>query len=400
MAQPKALWRSVIVLYFIIGLEVLIMISPAAGFFYAAFNPVLLSLAQHPVTRWLTAFYLPHMVAPPDALLAGVRLAGSVLFVLGALIFLVCASQVYFNKFTRKGVALRGLYSWIRHPQYLGLGLTGIGLSILWPRFLTVALWAVMVVLYYLLAKDEERRMLGQFGDGYREYMDHTGMFVPKAVEERALRLIPLRNGAVRAAVVILVLAVLSIGGAFAARAYTVSSLPLWCNGPVTALAILPGDLAILDHRMPDVLELPEIKSRLAGQGPFLVYVMPKNYVMQGMIADTGDEWQLYKRHHTLAMISDWVLHPFGHLSGESAMMHHSAGSGMGMESAGAGLVRRLIFLRVDTSGSTDPSALLGINAGRSPMFMADVEVHGLTVQTIRDLPHDTGWGRVPTPTF
>ena len=65
MRQPKAVFRGVIVLYFVIGLEILIMISPAAGFFYAAFNPFLLSLAQNPVTRWLTAFYLPHMILLP-----------------------------------------------------------------------------------------------------------------------------------------------------------------------------------------------------------------------------------------------------------------------------------------------------------------------------------------------
>ncbi|HEX7550240.1 MAG TPA: methyltransferase [Candidatus Methylomirabilis sp.] len=402
MARSKALWRSVIVLYFIIGLEILIMISPAAGFFYAAFNPVLLSLAQRPATRWLTAFYLPHMVAPPDLMLAGVRLAGSVLFVVGGLVFLVCAGQVYFNKFTKKGVALRGLYNWIRHPQYLGLGLTGLGLSILWPRFLVVALWAVMVALYYLLARDEERRMLGQFGEDYGQYMDRTGMFVPKGLENAALKLIPLGSEAVRAAVVVATLAALSVGGAFAARAYTVRSLPLWSNGPVTALAILPNDLGLLDHRMAAVVSLPEIKARLDGQrGPFLVYVMPRNYVMQGMIADTGDEWQLYKRHHTVAMISDWILHPFGHLEGSSGMMHHAAAPGMGTESAGSGLVRRLIFLRVDTpNGEADPAALFGINASRAPIFMADVEIHGLTVQALRDLPQETGWGWVPTPSF
>ena len=148
MARVKAVWQSAIVLYFIIGLEILIMISPAAGFFYAAFSPVLLTLARSPATRWLTAFYLPHMIVPPDPVLEIVRLAGSVLFVAGAVIFLVCAGQVYYNKFTRRGVALGGLYSRIRHPQYLGLMLTGLGLSILWPRFLVAALWAVMVALY------------------------------------------------------------------------------------------------------------------------------------------------------------------------------------------------------------------------------------------------------------
>jgi protein-S-isoprenylcysteine O-methyltransferase Ste14 len=401
MAGSKALWRSAIVLYFIIGLEIVIMISPAAGFFYAAFNPVLLSLAQYGATRWLTAFFLPHMVSPPDLALSAVRLAGSALFVVGALVFLGCAGQVYYNKFTRKGVALRGLYAWIRHPQYLGLGLTGLGLSILWPRFLVAALWAVMVMLYYFLARDEERRMIAQFGDGYRDYMDHTGMFVPKAVENAVLKLLPVRSSTARAAFGIVAVAVLSVGGAFAARAYTVSALPLVSSGPVTALAILPSDLGMLDHRMAAVLGLPEIKTRLDGKrGPFLVYVMPQDYVMQGMIADTGGEWQLYKRHHTVAMISDWVLHPFSHLEGHSALAHHASGHGMKASSPPSGRIRRMIFLQVETSDGKSPSALFGINARRTPIFMADVEIHSLALGEVRDLRQETGWGRVPTPSF
>ncbi len=71
MNQPKAVFRGMIVLYFVIGFEILIMISPAAGFFYASFNPFLLSLAQSPATRWLTASFLPPMVSPPDLLLTG-----------------------------------------------------------------------------------------------------------------------------------------------------------------------------------------------------------------------------------------------------------------------------------------------------------------------------------------
>jgi len=72
----------------------------------------------------------------------------------------------------------------IRHPQYVGLAVCGAGMSILWPRFLTlVTLW-IMMVLYYFLARDEERRMTERFGDSYREYMARTGMFLPRAIEE------------------------------------------------------------------------------------------------------------------------------------------------------------------------------------------------------------------------
>jgi hypothetical protein len=150
---------------------------------------------------------------------------------------------------------------------------------------------------------------------------------------------------------------------------------------------------------MRDVLEIPEIKTRLAGQkDPVLAYVMPIDYVMQGMIADTGGEWQLYKRHHTLAMISDWIFHPFGHLEGGHFAMHGANGP---MAGGGGSMVRRLIFLRVEVpNGEQSPSALFAINARRSPLFLADVDMHTLAVQTVRDLPQDTGWGRVPTPIF
>jgi protein-S-isoprenylcysteine O-methyltransferase Ste14 len=390
-----------IVLYFVIGLEVLIMISPFAAFFYAAFNPVLLFLAQRPATRWLSGFFLPHMVMPPDAFLMTLRVAGSVLLVGGTLVFLLCAGQVYFNKFTGRGPALGGLYRWIRHPQYLALAVTGIGLAILWPRFLTAALWAVMVTLYYLLARDEERRMVARFGDQYRHYMETTGRFVPRPLG-RLLGRVPLPGQPLlRAALVLLLTFGLSVGAAFALRAYTVRRLPLWSDGRVTVLPILTGDSVLLEHRMADVLQLPEVRSRLEkGPGAILGYLVPRNYVMQGMIADTDPAWRLYEHHQTLAMITDWIFHPFRHLEGGHSMMHGAAGAtGPGAESSRT--IRRLIFLRVQTDESTDsPASLFRINVTRTAQFFVDVDIHELTLLQVKDLGAGTGWGDVPTPMF
>jgi hypothetical protein len=64
MNKNKAILNSAIVLYFIICLEILIMISPFAGFFYSVFNPFLLEIAKYPATKWLSSFFLPHMVVP------------------------------------------------------------------------------------------------------------------------------------------------------------------------------------------------------------------------------------------------------------------------------------------------------------------------------------------------
>ena len=153
---------------------------------------------------------------------------------------------------------------------------------------------------------------------------------------------------------------------------------------------------------MAPVLEIPEIKNRLQERpGPFLVYCMPPDYIMQGMIADTGGQWQLYKHHHTLTMIRDWIFHPFRHLEGGPMAVHHGPMPDMGNSGHGNGTVMRMIFLQIETgkkpSGSFD---LFGLNVQRIPLFVADVEIHNLILLKIRDLPPQTGWGRVPTPMF
>lgn len=399
MSKSRPLFGGLILLYFVIALEVLIMISPFAAFFYAVFNPVLLFLAQWPASRWLAAFFLPHMVLPPRLFLKSIRVAGSVLFVVGAIVFLVCAGQVYSNKLFHRGPALGGLYRWIRHPQYLALGLAGLGLAILWPRFLTLALWTIMVGLYYLLARDEERRMVNQFGDRYREYMARTGMFLPRGLEALGRRPFP-RSPVLGPSLGFVILIVVAVGGAFALRAYTVARLSLWSSGRVTALAILPGDGAMLEHRMEEVLDLPEVSARLVKTpGPILVYFMPRQYVMQGMIADTGPEWRLYEHHQTLAMIADWIFHPFRHLQGGHAM--HGTGGVQAPGAPSGGVVRRLIFLSVETPReAATPASLFAINAARTPRFLADVDVHNLALLEMKDLGPGTGWGDVPTPLF
>ncbi len=379
---------SVVVLYFVMALEVLIMISPFAGFFYAAFNPVLLKLGGHGATRWLTAFFLPHLVLPDDRLLVALRVAGSVLLVAGAALFLVCALQIYSAKLLRRGAVLGGAYAWIRHPQYVGLALAGAGLAILWPRFLTAALWLVMALVYLFLAKAEERRMTAAYPDAYRRLRSRSGMFLPRGLERR---LTP--SSAFGRLLLGLGLSGLILGLPFLLRAYTVRHLGLWTGAPGAAvLAILPEDRPMLAHRMGDLLGLQEIRGRMAAGRHYLVYFLPREYVMQGMIADTGPEWRLFERNRTLGMILDWVFHPFGHLRGSH---HHGQGP-----AALDGATRRLIFLAIEGVEVAAPADLFAIRARRVAEFMADVDVHNLRVLAIRDLPRGSGWGSVPTPVF
>ncbi|BDG05669.1 methyltransferase family protein [Anaeromyxobacter oryzae] len=401
MNRSRSIIGGVVLLYFIIALEVLVMISPFAAFFYSVFNPFLLLLARWPATHWLADFFLPHMVSPPGFFLKAIRVAGSVLFVAGAIAFLICAGQVYFHKLARRGPALGGLYAWIRHPQYLSLSVTGLGLAILWPRFLTLVLWTVMIALYVLLARDEERRMVGAFGDQYRAYMSRTGRFLPRSVEGLLARIPGPRSAALRSALGLLLILAVSLGSAFALRAYTIEELPLWSNGRVWVLAILPGDGVMLQHRMEDVLELPEVESRLPRNGAVLGYSVPVRYVMQGMIADTGPAYRLYEHHQTVPMILDWIFHPFRHLEGGHMMMHQ-AGNATGNVPPSV-TARRIIFLQVRTNGDgahVDPSSLFAVGAVRVPRFYIDVDMHTLTLLDVQALGPGTGWGSVPTPMF
>ncbi|MBI1963837.1 MAG: isoprenylcysteine carboxylmethyltransferase family protein [Candidatus Rokubacteria bacterium] len=73
-----------------------------------------------------------------------------------------------------------GVYARMRHPQYAGLFLITIGMLIQWPTIVTVATWPLLILVYYRLARREEREAERQFGDGYREYRARVPMFVPR----------------------------------------------------------------------------------------------------------------------------------------------------------------------------------------------------------------------------
>ncbi|MCW5641479.1 MAG: isoprenylcysteine carboxylmethyltransferase family protein [Rhodoferax sp.] len=74
-----------------------------------------------------------------------------------------------------------GLYALVRHPQYTGLflGLFGEGV-VHWPTVFSVAIFPVIVLAYYLLARGEEKKVLAQFGDEYRAYQRRVPMFIPR----------------------------------------------------------------------------------------------------------------------------------------------------------------------------------------------------------------------------
>ncbi len=72
-----------------------------------------------------------------------------------------------------------GPYSRIRHPSYLSYFLSFIGMAIMVPSVLT---WITLFGIpgYYFVAQQEEKDLIVHFGEEYRNYMKHAGMFLPK----------------------------------------------------------------------------------------------------------------------------------------------------------------------------------------------------------------------------
>lgn len=107
-------------------------------------------------------------------------LLGYTLLFIGIGIFIHGWRQLYHAR-QKNQLITTGLYRFIRHPQYSGLfiGLFGEGI-VHWPTLFSVAIFPIIVLAYFLLARSEERKMLEQFGDEYRAYQASVPMFIPR----------------------------------------------------------------------------------------------------------------------------------------------------------------------------------------------------------------------------
>ena len=95
--------------------------------------------------------------------------------------WLLSKSWAVLYRAQRRGVvAITGPYARIRHPQYVGFVSIMFGFLLQWPTLITLALFPVMVVAYWRLAKSEEADSLARFGEEYRAYMAHTPAFIPR----------------------------------------------------------------------------------------------------------------------------------------------------------------------------------------------------------------------------
>ena len=387
---------AAVAFYLLIALEAVIMISPFTAYFYAIYAPLLARLEAHPSTAWLTAFFLPHITYTGDPFLTALAWLGPALLTLGLAIFLVCAAQVYAAKLLRRGVVSGGLYRAIRHPQYLGLGVAGLGLLLYWPRFIILLLYLSMLFVYVLLARHEEGRMEARFPEAYRSYRDRTGMFLPGAPGARVFGALfgsTPRRGWALAVAYIAVLA-LGVGAAFGVRAYSLSRIPrLEYAAGLSVVSLTPAGGAGLERALATSLRHPEViallqKARQAPERTLVAYVLPKAYTMQHLIADLGD----HEAHHGGSSANGSVLGHLGQMYALAPLRQLRDGA--------SSPEKRIIFTEATTAAGAPvpPARAWDADVLRFPLFFAELEGDRVTV--VMETPRRHGWGTIPVPAF
>ena len=103
----------------------------------------------------------------------------SFVFIGGGFILLSAAWKVLYQAQKLGSLAMAGPYARVRHPQYVGFVLIMLGFLFQWPTLLTLAMFPILLVMYWRLALSEEREVEDAFGSIYRDYADVTPRFVP-----------------------------------------------------------------------------------------------------------------------------------------------------------------------------------------------------------------------------
>jgi len=98
----------------------------------------------------------------------------------GGFILLSSAWPVLYAAQRRGALAKTGPYAWVRHPQYSGFMLIMVGFLVQWPTIPTLAMFPILVTMYFRLALREEAEASALFGDEYARYAARTPRFIPR----------------------------------------------------------------------------------------------------------------------------------------------------------------------------------------------------------------------------
>jgi protein-S-isoprenylcysteine O-methyltransferase Ste14 len=114
------------------------------------------------------------------------RYCGLLIFAAGG--FYATYAPLYLGKYFSIEVTIQeghklittGPFSRIRHPRYLGFIMLSFGFALVYRSIFGLIAAAAMTALILWRISDEEKMLIGHFGDEYRAYQRRTGRVFPK----------------------------------------------------------------------------------------------------------------------------------------------------------------------------------------------------------------------------
>ena len=153
-----------------------IMVFPIG--IYALLCSPLNPLFVFPQTQWLLKEIVPNYDVYVPLFFLGICL-----FVLGFIVFTVA-----FIQFLRaKELITSGLYSIVRHPQYLGIIIATFGFTLFQSimKFITLISWAILVFSYFGLARREEMGLQEKYGEEFLTYKRRVPFIIALPIKRK-----------------------------------------------------------------------------------------------------------------------------------------------------------------------------------------------------------------------
>ena len=401
--SQRLLLLGTILAYGLIGIEIIIMISPFALYFYSVYAPILHVLSASPLTSWTTEFFLPHMVFLDDPLILAISYL-QVLLVIGLVLFFTAAIPLYWGRFTGRGVVTFSFYGKIRHPQYLFLAISGFGLLLYWPRFIILMMYVTMLYVYYLLARNEEWRMRHEAPNIYARYMERIPMFLPGEPGGRIFALLFgwLRPKWLAIAVSYLLVMALAVLLAMSIRSYAVSRLPVVrTEEGLTLVPVFARPAAEVRELYRQVLDADGVRAFMAAHPEVnLAYLMPGDFFLTALVTDENRRFsdEVIQR---FPEVLEWHQHKFkGGLGRFFKIFYNFIGTLGGIETDYD--VDRFIFVSVkDQAGKPVPAdRLFALGLQRTPALLVDYDHFAEQVISVTETTGENKWGTIPMPTF
>ena len=177
-----AFYVPVLLALFQISITMAILYGGWVAFFYGIWSPLL----HFEATMWL--------VRSSINTLYGMRYVAPIFIFVGSVLLAVGLAQIVWAKLKKTGFVTHGLYSLVRHPQYLGVNILIFGFVLYGRRPIDFIAWANLVFLHMLLARREEGKLQEKFGKKYSEYKKRVPFiipFIPYTLRQRFGGLLP-----------------------------------------------------------------------------------------------------------------------------------------------------------------------------------------------------------------